>query len=81
MGGHSLPPAWRLGWRDQHCPCAEDLAGLRMDTGEALAPVTPSTCQPRTQVWLQPHQPHQPHCGGTRRAATPRVDQLPASLS
>lgn len=71
VGGHSLPPAWRPGWRVQHRPRARDPPGLRVDTGEALAPVTPNTCQPGTQARSRPGLPHQPRCGETRRAATP----------
>lgn len=62
-GGEAACPA------PSSCP---DPAGLGADTGAALAPVTPNTCQPRTQAWLRPKLPHQPHCRGTRRAAAGR---------
>lgn len=82
-GGRPLPApslAARPVCPVQRRPCAQDPPGLRTGTGEASAPVTPSTCQPRTEVRLRPNPIPQPRCRG-REGSRPWGGPAPASLS
>lgn len=95
-GGRPLPdpgrqPGLQPGLHVPHCPCIQDPPGLRTDIREALAPVTPNTCQPvvnrlGAQVWLLPNLPPtkiQTRSGleAGEDCRPPGKDQLPASRS